>query len=41
MTCKNVVDDWRLVIDINTYDHNHHNNSKCSNNYEYDINHGT
>ena len=36
MTCKNVVDDWRLVIDIRTYDHN---NNNCSNNYDYDNNH--
>ena len=36
MTCKNVFDDWRLVIDIRTYDHN---NNNCSNNYDYDNNH--
>ena len=37
MTCKNAVDDWRLVIDIKTYDHN---NNNCSINYDHDNNHG-
>ena len=41
MTCKNVIEDWRLVIGIKTYDHSYDHNNNCSNNYECDNNHDT